>query len=104
MQGGPAKWPQQGVKLGKGMGIALQLLVISDEELPEEHRWAIIRPRGGAPVLAVKEEWSCDIRTLTEALASLPCLTADHVGLEGVERLSMLLRAPRLVTVSRGDC
>lgn len=86
------------------MGIALQLLVIGDDELPDEHRWAIIRTRDSEPVLAVKEQWSSDIRTLTEALASLPCLTADHVDLEGVQRLSMLLRAPGLVTVRRGDC
>jgi hypothetical protein len=86
------------------MGIKLQLLVIGDDDLPEEHRWAIIRPRNSEPVLAVKEQWSRDIRTLTDALASLPCLTADHVRLEGVQRLSMLLRAPSLVTVRRADC
>lgn len=86
-----------GHDLGKGMGIALQLLVIGDDELPAEHRWAILRPKGGEPVLAVKERWSRDIRTLTEALAALPALTADDV--EGVHRLS--LNARHLERVAR---
>jgi hypothetical protein len=85
------------------MGIALQLLVIGDDELPDGHKWAIIRPRGGAPVLAVKGRWSTDLPTITEALASLPCLTGEHVCLEGVHRLSMLVRAPGLVSVGRRD-
>jgi hypothetical protein len=82
----------------------MQLLVIEDDELPEEQRWAILRPRNSEPVLAVKQQWSRDIRTLTEALASLPCLTADHVSVEGVQRLSMLVGASGLVSMSRSDC
>lgn len=62
----------------------MRLLVIGDDELPEDHRWAILRPPGGEPVLAVKEEWSRDLRTLTEALAALPALTEE---VEGVERI-----------------
>lgn len=70
----------------------MRLMVIGDTDLPEEHRWAILRPRGEAPVLAVKQRWSCDIATLTEALAALPALTADDV--EGVHRLSIDARHP----------
>jgi hypothetical protein len=66
--------------------MGMQLLVIGDDELPSEHRWAILRSRDSEPILAVKQEWSRDIRTLTEALACLPALTEN---IEGAQRLSV---------------
>jgi hypothetical protein len=62
----------------------MRLLVIGDDDLPADHRWAILRPTGGEPVLAVKQTWSRDLRTLTEALGALPALTGDVEGVEHV--------------------
>ena len=71
----------------------MRLLVIGDTDLPAEHRWAILRPQGDAPVLAVKKRWCYDIRTLTEAMAALPTISTGE-DVTDVQRLSIDARHP----------